>query len=157
MSRKAEADPQPALEPVDLGKALVPEDEPSRAVEHAKALGHVAERGVAQVLLRAVRRGEPVEAAAEAEPDRRAGGDRRKGGGLLRNQADGDRGTNEGHGADRDPRGAGAPAGLPPAGEKTGGGKCGEQGNAARQDRELPGHSDREEWKHLLLARFAPK
>ena len=49
------------------------------------------------------------------------------------------------HGADGDPRGAGAAARLPQAGEDTGGGQCGEQANAARQNRELPGHSDREE------------
>ena len=53
---QGEADPQPAREPIDLGEALVPEDEPPRAVEHAKTLDHVAERGVAQVLLRASRR-----------------------------------------------------------------------------------------------------
>ena len=138
MSRKAEADPQPALEPVDLGKALVPEDEPPRAVEHAKTLGHVAERGVAQVLLRAIRRGEPVEAAAEAKPDRRAGGDRRNAGGPLRNQVNGHRCTEDDHGADGDPHRADAAARLPHAGEDTGCGEGGEQANAARQDGELP-------------------
>ena len=119
---QAEGDPQPALDPVDLGKALVPEDEPPRAVEHAKTLGHVAERGVAQVLLHAVRRGEPVEAAAEAEPDRRAGGDRRNAGGPLHDQVDGDGGTEDDRGADGDPHRAGAPARLPRAGEDSGGG-----------------------------------
>ena len=41
-----EAYPQPALDPIDLGEAFVPEDEPPWAVEHAKTLGHVAKRGV---------------------------------------------------------------------------------------------------------------
>ena len=63
----------------------------------------------------------------------------------MRNQADGDRGTNEATAptAIRMPR-ARLLVSLP-AGEQSGGGKCGEQGNAARQDRELPGYSDREE------------
>jgi hypothetical protein len=64
---QGEADPQPALDPIDLGKALVPEDEPPRGVEHAKTLSHEAERGVAQVFPRACRAGgQPVKASAEA-------------------------------------------------------------------------------------------
>ena len=143
---QGKADPQPALDLINLGKALVPEDEPPRAVEHAEALGHEAERGVAQILLRAsCRAGQPAQAGAEAEADHRASGDKPNAVGLFRDHSDRKRRAENNDAASDNPHGSGAPARPPHADKDTTSGKGSEQADAARQDDKLPVASDREE------------